>query len=395
MIILPSQWTPNTRDSDMFVLDNRQWVVDAEKSWSFSSPDNNTLRFEVRKGDQFSDSAWTDPRGVERAEINDTARYSTSQEIGVAYQFMIEPGPQNTARWLVMGQLHSNTNGSPPIEIKLEGNDKMVIYGNYQSSSGNLVYQKLFQDAQNLVRGKWYTMKLDVKIDAYGSGHVNVWRDGQQIIDYDGRLGYQGQTQTYWREGIYRSSPSGGETIAINYKNLDIEVGPNAHNVSSGPLVPSPGPVTNPNPAPNPTVTWNGEKFVGGWADNTINGTSGNNMLYGKAGNDTLTGGAGRDAFVFDTQPGSTNRDRIMDFAVNDDTIVLENAVFTSLAAGALSGSAFWVGSRAHDADDRIVYDSASGALHYDADGSGAGAGVQIATLSTGLKMASANVYVI
>ena len=53
------------------------------------------------------------------------------------------------------------------------------------------------------------------------------------------------------------------------------------------------------------------------------------------------------------------------------------------------------MGSRAHDADDRIVYDSASGALHYDADGSGAGAGVQIATLSTGLKMASANVYVI
>jgi hypothetical protein len=394
MIILPSQWTPNTRDYDVFVMDNRQWVVDAEKSWSFSSPDNNTLRFEVRKGDQFSDSAWTDPWGVERAEINDTARYSTSQEIGVAYQFMIEPGAQNTARWLVMGQLHSNTSGSPPIEIKLEGSDKMVIYGNYQSSSGNVVYQKLFQDTQNLVRGKWYTMKMLVKIDAYGGGYVDVWRDGQQIIDYYGKLGYLGQTQTYWREGIYRSSPTGGETIAINYKNIDIEVGSGARSVSAG-SASSPAPSPSPIPAQNTLATWNGEKFVGGWADNTIYGTSGNNMLYGKTGNDTLTGGAGKDAFVFDTQPGSTNRDTVTDFNVYDDTIVLENAVFTALSAGALPSNAFHVGSGAHDGDDRLVYDSGTGALSYDADGGGSTTSVRIATLSTGLKMTAANFYII
>jgi Ca2+-binding RTX toxin-like protein len=42
----------------------------------------------------------------------------------------------------------------------------------------------------------------------------------------------------------------------------------------------------------------------------------------------------------------------------------------------------FYANSAAHDADDRILYDQATGALAYDADGSGALAAVQFAVLS-------------
>ena len=54
--------------------------------------------------------------------------------------------------------------------------------------------------------------------------------------------------------------------------------------------------------------------------------------------------------------------------------IHLDNAVFTGLAAGALAAGAFNTGAAASQADDRIIYNAATGALLFDADGSGAGA---------------------
>ncbi len=45
----------------------------------------------------------------------------------------------------------------------------------------------------------------------------------------------------------------------------------------------------------------------------------------------------------------------------------------------------FWTGPAAHDADDRIIYDSQTGALYYDSDGTGTAAAVQFARIAAGL----------
>ena len=93
--------------------------------------------------------------------------------------------------------------------------------------------------------------------------------------------------------------------------------------------------------------------LTGNSAANVINGGLGNDVVAGGLGNDTLTGGAGIDQFVFNTLPNSaTNRDVITDFVVINDTVRLENAIFTTLTAtGGLSGAAFWSSSTglAHD----------------------------------------------
>jgi serralysin len=136
--------------------------------------------------------------------------------------------------------------------------------------------------------------------------------------------------------------------------------------------------------------------IMGNGIANDLKGGTGADRLHGFEGNDILSGGAGKDVFVFDTKTGSTsNLDRITDFSVADDTIHLENAVFTKLATGKLSSAAFWIGSKAHDSTDRIVYDTAKGSLHYDADGNGKTASVQIALLSKGLKMTAADFVVV
>jgi len=129
-----------------------------------------------------------------------------------------------------------------------------------------------------------------------------------------------------------------------------------------------------------------GNNRLDGYAGNdTINGNAGDDLIRGGGGNDTLTGGSGLDIFRFDVAPNaSTNLDTLTDFNATDDTIQLENAVFTLLTStGTLAAGNFSNTGTAADADDYIVYNPATGALYYDADGNGAGAAVQFALLGT------------
>ena len=86
--------------------------------------------------------------------------------------------------------------------------------------------------------------------------------------------------------------------------------------------------------------------------------------------------------------------DRVTDFAAGVDRIVLDRAVFATLSAGALDPAAFRQGTAAADADDRIIYDAASGSLFYDADGLGGAEAVRFAQLQTGLSLTGADFLV-
>ncbi|MCD2181819.1 MJ1477/TM1410 family putative glycoside hydrolase [Rhizobium sp. GN54] len=133
------------------------------------------------------------------------------------------------------------------------------------------------------------------------------------------------------------------------------------------------------------------DTLSGGSGADTLLGGGGDDRLKGGSGKDSLAGGSGRDQFVFDTKPGKGNVDRIADFDVSQDRILLDDDVFAALKTGQLARSAFAVGAEAQDAGDRVFYHSRSGDLFYDADGSGRGDAVRFARLEAGLDLTAAD----
>lgn len=137
------------------------------------------------------------------------------------------------------------------------------------------------------------------------------------------------------------------------------------------------------------------DTVLGGTGADLLAGDRGSDLIFGYSGNDTLiagfesdtmTGGVGADTFVFDATPNRVfNVDSIEDFASGIDKIQLALSAMPGLGStGVLSSAAFWSGPRAvqgQDAADRVIYNTTTGALYYDADGNGAIKSVKIAEL--------------
>ena len=115
----------------------------------------------------------------------------------------------------------------------------------------------------------------------------------------------------------------------------------------------------------------------------------------GGKGADLLTGGDSEDVFVL-AGPGTLSAmDTITDLQVTFDEIWLSAAVFRKTGPlGALDAERIALGS-ATEADDRIIYDTTTGALFYDADGKKSGLAVQFAQIGTGLALTASDFVII
>jgi len=144
------------------------------------------------------------------------------------------------------------------------------------------------------------------------------------------------------------------------------------------------------------TVTGNaGNNSLRGYGGNdTINGGAGADKISGGLGNDTLAGNAGADTYYFSyALNGTTNVDTIKGFS-SIDLISLSSSIFTKAGpAGTLAASAFVANTsgKAGDASDRIIYETDTGILRYDPDGTGAAAAVAFAIIDNKAAMNNAD----
>lgn len=118
-------------------------------------------------------------------------------------------------------------------------------------------------------------------------------------------------------------------------------------------------------------------KGYGNNQNNRITGNNLDNILNGGDGSDTLTGGAGADQFEL----GAWNigNDTFTDFTSGQDKIVLSGFGLGTLTAG----YNFIINAGSAGARATLLYNTATGILSFDADGTGTTAAREIAVLST------------
>ncbi|MEH2369399.1 beta strand repeat-containing protein [Nostoc sp.] len=122
----------------------------------------------------------------------------------------------------------------------------------------------------------------------------------------------------------------------------------------------------------------------GNSGDDLLRGGEGNDTLIGGRGNDVLIGGVGADFFVYNSNAEFTTTvvgvDTITDFNSSEgDKIVLDKTTFGALASATGTGFSnpndFQITNLAGTSTAKIVYDSVSGQLFYNPQGSAAGFG--------------------
>ncbi|WP_271615351.1 heparin lyase I family protein [Bradyrhizobium sp. CCBAU 51627] len=307
-------------------------VETAGKSYSITSPDAQTLRFEVQQGDNWAGGG--DGSYVDRAEIqNDSASVPTSwgaeipagTPVGIDYQLMVEAnGPngsfvntQNSSNgWFIVGQMHnddtaSGVGTSPPFAVQLDGDHLQIVAryvqpgGNPSNSSTDLHMLTLWTDPNPIQAGVYNDVKIQANVSNSGGGYLDVWINGNQVVNYQGPLGY-GQG-TYWEYGIYRSRAT--ETAAVDYRNMTLVTGSQAASWTGvgGTSIVTPT-VTQATASPSTGIEHAGDTITLSLAFNEAVTVTGTPTLSLNDGNiATYVGGSGTGTLTFKTTVASTD----------------------------------------------------------------------------------------
>ncbi|MEI7728918.1 MAG: heparin lyase I family protein [Verrucomicrobiota bacterium] len=201
------------------------WSTDnGDGDWAITNPKPGDLRFELRQGDI---AQWDKQRShaAERNEIsNSNHKFPLEEDIWFSFGLMVEPGPKVSSRWLVIGQLKASNDpgdqsASPPVGQELNAGDQFRITVRTASEKPlkhNPGSKAIYVDPA-FERGRIYRLVYRIKY-SQKAGHLQVWRDGKEIANYKGPVGYVSNTGPYWKFGIYRDPAP--ETIAVHYYDI-------------------------------------------------------------------------------------------------------------------------------------------------------------------------------
>jgi microcystin-dependent protein len=127
-----------------------------------------------------------------------------------------------------------------------------------------------------------------------------------------------------------------------------------------------------------------GDDFLyGGAGADILNGGNGVDRIVGEGGADVMTGGGGNDRFIFSTAP-EAGIDTITDFVVGSDQLFVMRSAF---GLGAGDPVNLVINGAATAAAPTFLYDSTTGILSFDADGTGAIAAAEFANIGANIGL--------
>ncbi|MCK1288641.1 heparin lyase I family protein, partial [Bradyrhizobium sp. 44] len=243
---LTDQWSaPILVGGQQYYVENAN--VNGNAPWAIKQLDSHTLRFELRPND-----IWLD-NDSHRSEISGGTVYSATSTIDLSYQFTVQPGFNDTSdslAWQILGQFHADDNdatyqsiegGSPPLAVHLTGangygeGDYLAIEAFYAlpgqkewtaaTLPGDPLNSYLWVSSAPIVRGQPIDVHMEVNFQNNANGFLEVWINGQQVVDYHGPIGYGGGV--YWKEGVYEGWSS-NQPITVDYSNTVITAKPGA-----------------------------------------------------------------------------------------------------------------------------------------------------------------------
>lgn len=333
-------------------------------------------------GSRYARSELREMKGSERAA------WSLAQGGTLSATLEVDTAPtlfNGKAGRVVVGQIH----GQDKELVRLYWENNTVYFKNDQAGPGNKELRFDLKDGAG--------RKPNITLDERFSYSIKAKGDLLEVaVRADGKL-YKSQTRIndvwdtdkfYFKAGVYLGV---NETQGTGHGQTSFYALTYSHS-SGSKAAASSSAVTA-----NVIKGTQGHNVLSGTSSkDAIYGSGGNDKLYGKGGNDVLVGGAGRDAFVFDTKPNThSNLDVIRGFNVRDDIIRLNDSVYASLKSGRLAAESFATGVQASDADDRIIHNPTTGALLYDADGTGTIQAVQFARVDANLQLTASHFFVI
>ncbi|MDG0816278.1 polysaccharide lyase [Bdellovibrio svalbardensis] len=168
------------------------------------------VRFELRKDENVS--------GGFRSELRDPYFAPLFKETWYSLSFYVpEEFPVTESNSCVFAQWHDQQDPgdgdrNPPIAIRLRGTGELAITGRYNAEKiqkGVPGPELTFYQDRAFKKGEWNDFVVRVFWSYEATGLVQIWRNGQQIVDYRGPIGYNDDKGPYLKIGVYcRETPT-------------------------------------------------------------------------------------------------------------------------------------------------------------------------------------------